>query len=83
MFKMIQQSLGAKIILAVALGVFVVLGVVSYVNISYIRNISAEQVQEHSILLGHTVQESLNTLMLLAEQDMIQKTVFNIGNDIK
>lgn len=82
MFKIYKESLGGKIVLSVIIILFIVLGAVSYLNISYISRLNKLQLEEHADLIGHTMTESLMSLMELAEQEMLQRNVMEIGQDI-
>lgn len=82
MLEIIKKSLGAKIILSIAFFLFLILGLVSYLNISYINKVNELQIRQYGNLVSHTVSESLITLMLLAEQEAVQNTVETIGKEI-
>lgn len=82
MIKIFQESLRGKIILSVIVSLFIILGTVFYLNISYAKRISREQLLEQVDLIGHTTAASLMSIMELAEQEMLQNTVFEIGKNI-
>lgn len=82
MLKLIKNSLGMKIIFSITLSLVLVLGLVSFLNILYINKVNELQIRQNSELVSRTVSESLNTLMLLAEQEALQKTVETMGREI-
>ncbi len=82
MLEIIKKSLGTKIILSITFCLVLVLGAVSYLNISYINKANELQIRQYGNLISHTVSESLITLMLLAEQEAVQNTVKTIGKEI-
>jgi len=81
LIKKFQESLGSKIISSVIVSLFIILGTVYYLNISYVSKVVREHLLEEADLIGHAMTESVITLMQAAEQELLQKTVFEMGKN--
>ncbi len=82
MLDMLEKSLGAKIIFWVSLALICVFAFITWFNISYQTSSSKAQIKDSASLTCHTIMESLKSLMLGGNQDLVQRAVDKVGEDL-
>ncbi len=82
MLDMLEKSLGAKIIFWVSLALICVFAFTTWFNISYQTSSSKAQIQESASLTCHTIMEALKSLCSAGNQDLVQRAVDKVGEDL-